>query len=360
MNMNVRRRDLFKRDSGLYHMRINPILKKLILICGIFWISLAWNADAFAKIKGSGNPEEPYEGDEIASVGDSFLSGMYVKNFTYTDGVNIKIRADYDAKNLIVVLSAEGGTFADGTSEKKVDAKYGESLSEIFDIDTPIYQGKAFSGWYIKGNHRLASDEGEIKEAGDIGDCIHVPGVTSGYLLIDSDDDGDRQLSDIDQSSRIIAKALWRAVTLPDPEDGMEADDKTASEASKNLDVWDSENASNMAIEYLDSHPTKAEYAALYGKTKYQYGRALFCAETSGAESYSWYIKREADSDYSKLPDTRATLRLEGLKRTDNHAKIRCAVGFYENTEMIYETELTVFSLPKINGMKFSINGEEI
>ena len=285
---------------------------------------MAWNADAFAKIKGSGNPEEPYEGDEIASVGDSFLSGMYVKNFTYTDGVNIKIRADYDAKNLIVVLSAEGGTFADGTSEKKVEGK------------------------------------GEIKEAGDIGDCIHVPGVTSGYLLIDSDDDGDRQLSDIDQSSRIIAKALWRAVTLPDPEDGMEADDKTASEASKNLDIWDSENASNMAIEYLDSHPTKAEYAALYGKTKYQYGRALFCAETSGAESYSWYIKREADSDYSKLPDTQATLRLEGLKRTDNHAKIRCAVGFCENTELIYETELTVFSLPKINGMKFSINGEEI
>ncbi len=355
-------------------MQIKQILKKVMLLCGIFGISLAWNTDTYAKIKGDGSLENPYQGDELVSAGDNFLSGMYVKNFTYTDGVSIKIRADYDAKSLMMVLNAEGGSFADGAAEKRVDTEYGESLSEIFDANTPEQSEKLFSGWYLKGNHRLISDEGGIKEAGDIGDCVYVPGVSSGYILIDPDDDYDRQLSDIDQSSRIIARALWRAAVLPDPEDGMEADDKTMSEISKNMDIWDSENASNMVIEYLDSYPTKKEYAASHGKTKYQYGRALFCAETSGAENYSWYIKRKTDTDYVKLSDAQAVLKLEKLKSTDNHAKIRCMVGFCEGNvsdktsegtyvsesgnELIYETELTVFSLPKIDSMKFSINGD--
>lgn len=335
-------------------------LKVFTFVLMLLVLNVMLNIDSFAKIKGSGSKSDPYQGDELAATGDSFLSGMYVKNLTYIDGKKIRIKAVYEAKELAITLSANGGKFPDGSSERKINTRYGEKMAVILNGDNPVYDGKRFSGWYVKGNHKLASDDGSIKTAGDIGDCIYTSDSEAGYMLIDPDDSSDSGSADVDQSGRIIVKALWRTSAIPDIKDGFEADDNTASDESSGLDIWDKNNASNKAIEYLDSCSSREAYSALYGKTKYQYGRAVFCAETSNAEGYSWYIKRKTDKDYEKLSEEASTLKLEKLKSTDNQASIKCTVDFENNTNLTYETELTVFSLPEIADMRFSIDGTEI
>ena len=66
--------------------------------------------------------------------------------------------------------------------------------------------------------------------------------------------------------------------------DGNEALDKTLTDAAAKLDIWDSDNACNKAIEYLDSRSDANAYSARHGITRYQSGRIMLTAETSNAK----------------------------------------------------------------------------
>lgn len=360
--------------SGCKNARINHAKHKIITASHIFSCIAAiiavtltgFSFESLAKLKGDGSELTPYQADTLPETGDSFLMDKYVRNFTCIDNAIIRIQADYEPKDIELIIDADGGSFSDGSNKIDVNTKYGSALSDIFGNlsgdNAPRLNGKAFSGWYIKGNHKLAEERSGIKTAGDLGDALYTENLSAAYLLIDPDDAADKEAADIDESGSITARALWRADTVPCSDDGCDADDGAADKENEDLDIWDKERSNNKALEYVDDLSTKEQYTKLHGTTRYQYGRAIFNAETGGARHYSWYVKREADADYKMLTENDAVLKLSNLKRTDNHAKVRCVVDIDENAgaQLTYETELTVFSLPKIDSLKFCTDGDEL
>lgn len=318
--------------------------------------------DVMAAPSGSGSASDPYTGS--AAAGDVLKAGAYIKNLTTKDGGRISLKREYKPKEYGVLLEASGGGFPDGALQKKLKLSYGSDMLKAFEEagnTIPEAENAEFAGWYIKGNHEYGTTDtyGAI-HAGDIGKEVIGEGD---LFLIAPDDEEDRRNADIDGSGNVRIRALW--LKKPSEEtDGTEADDTAAEDNTAGLGSWDPDNAKNHAIEYLNDYPDKESYALKFGRTKYRYGQVRLCAETSLAENYVWYIKKAGDDSFSPIDESGPELKLEGLTREYNGAKVKCEVDIGDGGggtgRLTYETDITVYHLPEITGVRVRMNDEEV
>lgn len=364
--------------------------KKLIKAALLFAMTLCIIGiscrESFAGLTGNGSEADPLSG--ITSAGDRFDAGSWVKNLSETDGALIELDDIYEPKECKFVLDAGKGRFSDGDNKKYGTASYGAELKKAIESlldksknnngtedtagdthETPEADGMTFAGWYIKGNHaEKKSAEGsssseKIIEAGGRGDTVASDGVR---FLIDTDYEEDRELADTDDNGAVIIKAMWRNNIVKEPDDGNAPDDKAKLEESGELDLWDSAHAANKAIGYVEDCPDRAAYTKKHGDTGYQYGRVLLNAETSCADYYLWFVKREKDESFSIISGNSAECLFEKLGKDDNHMKVRCRAFARDGDEAAsadagssfieYETEITVFTLPEISDTKITVN----
>lgn len=340
---------------------------KEVLWVKAFLVSLAFFAvfilgfDAIAAPSGSGSASDPYTGN--AAAGDEFKAGAYIKNLTAKDGARISLKREYKPKEYGILLEASGGEFPDGASQKELKLSYGSDIFKAFEEagnTIPEAENAEFAGWYVKGNHEYGTTDtyGAI-HSGGVGNEVIEKGD---LFLIAPDDEEDRKKADIDGSGNVRIRALW--LKKPSAEtDGTEADDTAAEDSTAGLGSWDPDNAKNHAIEYLNDYPDKESYALKFGRTKYRYGSVRLCAETSLAENYAWYIKKAGDDSFSPIDESGPELKLNGLTREYNGAKIKCEVdiGSEGGTgSLTYETDITVYHLPEITGVRIRMNDEEV
>lgn len=346
-----------------------PNLKHLIVAaCACMISSMLISSEAMAALSGSGSSSDPITG--TAAVNDKITAGKYVENLTTKDGARITAKRIYTAKNYNITFNAGSGRFTNGSAEIKTSASFGDDLYALTNKTVtaePTLSGKKFVGWYFKGNHKQGQASSLVAYTeGSPGDTIIKSGVR---LLAAADDATDKTTMNIDGSGNVVISAIWRSGRIA-PNDGNEPDDKTAENATAGLDAWDASNAANHVIEYLSKCPTKQSYAESHGRTKYQYGRILLNAETTQASLYDWQIKRAGDADYKSLGVSTSSLRLDNISKTDNGAYVRCVVkvgtdalgntAAAANTNgggVVYQTRLTVYTLPSANAISVKVNG---
>lgn len=341
-------------------LKAGPWVKAFLGGMAFFAVSIT-GFNAMAAPSGSGSASDPYTGS--AAAGDEYKAGAYIKNLTTKDGGRISLKREYKPKEYGILLEASGGEFPGGELQKELKLSYGSDMLKAFEEAgniIPEAENAEFAGWYIKGNHEYGTTDtyGAI-HAGGIGNEVIGEGD---LFLIASDDEEDRKKADIDGTGNVRIKALW--LKKPSEEtDGTEADDTAAEDSTAGLGSWDPDNAKNHAIEYLNDYPDKDSYALKFGRTKYRYGQVRLCAETSLAENYAWYIKKAGDDSFSPIDESGPELKLEGLTREYNGAKIKCEVDIGSGGgtgSLTYETDITVYHLPEITGVRIRMNDEEV
>ncbi len=296
---------------------------------------------AMAAVIGSGTEEDPVEG--TVREGDELPPEAYVRNLSRIDGTRIILSGQYVPNTYSVSFSAEGGSFPDGSGGVVLPETYGEQITFP---EVPEKQDKWFAGWFLKGNG-LPQDAPENARELLMEDSIY-------YLA--PDDPEDRSLMEPDEDGRPVTKALWRN-NAPLPSDGFEADDPAVDEIK---DFWDETHSNSRVIEQIPELITKEEYRKKHGRTAFQYGRVRLDAETDGAASYRWYLKRPGEQEYTLLDETSPVLTLSGLTRADHQTGCRCEALIGEQEGVIsYETELTVYWLPKPVGIAVKEIGKD-
>ncbi len=310
-------------------------------LSGMFcFTALLRAAPAMAAVRGTGSMADPVTG--IAEPGDRIPAESHVINLSETDGTRIYVQGAYMPREYTVVFDAAGGSFADGTERKEIPETYNTAVCLPGAVLKP---GCVFAAWYLKGNRKPE----EPSEA----DGSLLSGETT--FLLAADDDSDMAGAETDDTGKPVVKALWRKNTVPLNET-YAADDPVPSDAD---DIWSPDHTNNMVIEWIPELPEKADYRKKHGITRYQYGKALLTAETEGASSYRWYMRKKGEESYTRLAEIGPQLLLEDVTREEDGASYRCEISVGEEAQLGLETELTVFWLPEPQGITISMDGGE-
>ncbi|MBQ8934434.1 MAG: InlB B-repeat-containing protein [Lachnospiraceae bacterium] len=317
--------------------------KKLMLLLSAVTGVILLSGGAYAALSGAGSFGNPVTG--TAAAGDRLKPDVHVRNLTAKHLTTIRLEGRYTAKEYQLGFDAGEGHFPDGTSKKTVSVTY-DGIIPL--PETPVREGKTFAGWYLKGNGQNAGT----------GAAAPLLGPDSVYKIA-NDDAGDMALAESGENGETFARAVWRTDSY-DPADGNEADDPAGGTGEKDLDPWAGDNGANRVIEWVSELPDKESYRARHGRTAFQYGRAVFSAETDLAAGYSWYVRKSGADTFEKLSETGPVLKLEQLSRNENGNVYKCRVELGENAFLEYESPLTVYHLPEIQGTAIKVNGEVI
>ena len=312
-----------------YGEALTALLFAIALTAG----SAGMRQTVYGNIAGSGTQQDPVRGNAEISAGETIAPGLWIRGLTAVHGREISLRALYEAREYELLFHASGGNIP-GIGEKSLQrVRYndgsGATSSRIQLPGTPVREGYAFAGWYLKGNNSL--DGSMIKNG-------------SRYMIA-VEDAADRSRAEIDGNAA-VARAVWKKYTVTEPEDGNGPDYPPGTENPK--DPWGKTHSRNHVIEYREEVPTRQQYRRKYGQTAYQYGRILFDAETNAASSYRWYV------DGRQQTEGGAQFQLSEIKRELNGAEVKCIVTLNDNqTTLEYKTNITVYHLPEIRDTEF-------